>query len=72
MILLNRLLAKFQLLPTRGIKRVIWIVLAVLVAVVTLFGGYYYWDRYVHLGDKSPLELDVERMEELLRSLDGE
>jgi tetratricopeptide (TPR) repeat protein len=67
MFLLNRLLAKLEPVPTRGLRRAVWIVLAVLATVVVLFGGYYYWDRYVHLGDKSPLELDVERMEEAVR-----
>jgi tetratricopeptide (TPR) repeat protein len=67
MLLLNRLLAKLQLVSTRGIKRAIWIVLAVLAVAIVLFGGYYYWDRYVHLGDKSPLEIDIERMEEAVR-----
>jgi len=67
MFLLSRLLAKLQLVPTRGIRRAVWIVLVVLAIAVALFGGYYYWDRYVHLGDKSPLELDVERMEEAVR-----
>ena len=67
MIVLNRLWAKLQLVPTRGIRRAVWGVLAVLAAVVALFGGYYYWDRYVHLGDKSPLELDIERMEQAVR-----
>ena len=67
MLLVNRLWAKLQRVPTRGIKLAIWIVSAVLAAIVALFGGYYYWDRYVHLGDKSPLELDIERMEEAVR-----
>ncbi len=31
------------------------------------FAGYYYWDRYVHLGDQSPLELGVASLEEAVR-----
>jgi tetratricopeptide (TPR) repeat protein len=58
---------KLQLSSTRDIQRAIWIVLAALIASLVLFGGYYYWDRYVHLGDRSPLELDIERMEAAVR-----
>jgi tetratricopeptide (TPR) repeat protein len=38
-----------------------------LIASLALFGSYYYWDRYMHLGDKSPLELDIEYMEQVIR-----
>ena len=54
-------------LGTKSIQRLVWIVLAVLVVSLVLFGGYYYWDRYVHLGDKSPAELDIEQMEQVVR-----
>jgi tetratricopeptide (TPR) repeat protein len=58
---------ELQLPSSQDIQRAIWIVLATLVASTVLFGGYYYWDRYVYLGDKSPLELEIERMEEAIR-----
>ncbi len=58
---------KRRQLSIRGIQRLIWLVLAALATSVVLFGGYYYWDRYVHIGDKSPLELDIENMEEIIR-----
>jgi tetratricopeptide (TPR) repeat protein len=64
---LSRFEQKLQSFTTQGIKRAIWVVLIALTASLALFGGYYYWDRYVHLGDKSPLELDIERMEEVIR-----
>ena len=54
-------------LSTQGIQRAIWIALAALIANLALFGGYYYWDRYMHLGDKSPLELDIDQMEQVIR-----
>ena len=50
-----------------NIQRAIWIILALLVATLVLFGGYYYWDRYIHLGDKSPIELNVEALEQAIR-----
>jgi len=40
--------------------------LVALVASSVLFGGYYYWDRYVRLGDKSPLELGIESLEQAI------
>jgi len=64
---LNRLVRKLCLSSTQDIQRAIWIVLTTLVASLALFGGYYYWDRYVHLGDKSPLELDIEMLEKAVR-----
>jgi tetratricopeptide (TPR) repeat protein len=43
-------------------------VLATLITVLVLFSAYYYWDRYVvRLGDQSPLELGVERLEQAIR-----
>ena len=56
-----------QKLSVKNIQRAIWIVLAFLVATLMLFGGYYYWDRYIHIGDKSPIELDVEALEQAIR-----
>ncbi len=60
----NRITQKGQFLSTRNIQRAVWIVFAVLIVTVVLFAGYYYWDRYVgQLGDKSPLELGIEKLE---------
>ena len=66
MSLLDRFLQRVQLSNTRDIQRAIRFVSVTLVVSVALFGAYYYWDRYVHLGDKSPLELDIERMEQVI------
>jgi len=52
---------------TKNIQWAIWIVLALLIVSVMAFGSYYYWDRYVHLGDQSPLELDIQRLEQTVR-----
>ena len=41
--------------------------MAVLVALITLaFGGYYYWDRYIHLGDMSPNELGLTHIQKVM------
>ncbi|MFQ5575742.1 MAG: tetratricopeptide repeat protein [Anaerolineae bacterium] len=58
---------KNRTVSTKTLQRAIWIVFAGLIVVVVGFGGYYYWDRYVHLGDKSPLELDIEHLEQAIR-----
>jgi tetratricopeptide (TPR) repeat protein len=42
--------------------------MAVLVAVLVIaFGAYYYWDRYVHLGDMSPAELGITHLEQVMQ-----
>ena len=63
----NHLVQKRRTLSTQGIQRAIWIALAALIVSVASFGGYYYWDRYVHSGDKSPLDRDIEHMEEVIK-----
>ena len=43
----------------QSFSRLVKLMLAAVVGVTLLFGAYYYWDRYIHLGDKSPVELSV-------------
>lgn len=63
----NHLSGKGQIMSTKNLQRLV-ILLLVLIGVVLIgFGGYYYWDRYVHLGDKSPLDLNIEHMEQAIR-----
>lgn len=56
-----------QRFSTQSLQRAIKVVLVALVISVVLFGAYYYWDRYTHWGDKSPLEYDIEYMEQVIR-----
>ncbi|MFQ5400928.1 MAG: tetratricopeptide repeat protein [Anaerolineae bacterium] len=51
----------------RLLGRLVLAALALFCLVAIAFGSYYYWDRYVHIGDKSPLELGVEHLEEMIR-----
>jgi len=51
---------------TQTIRRAIWVTLAALVIVLFMFTGYYIWDRYVHPGDQSPLDLNIQHMEEAI------
>jgi tetratricopeptide (TPR) repeat protein len=48
---------------TQAIERAVWMALAGLVCVALAFAGYYVWDRYVHLGDRSAAERCVEEAE---------
>lgn len=49
------------------LDRLVLITLAALIVVVVGFGAYYYWDRYVHLGDESPVEKGAAHLEEMVR-----
>jgi len=51
----------------RLLGRLVVIALALVILVSTAFAAYYYWDRYVHLGDQSPMEREIEHLEQLAR-----
>ena len=51
----------------RQLSRLVKLTLAALLILIVVFGGYYYWDRYIYLGDRSPLDVDVEHLEEMVR-----
>lgn len=51
----------------RLVDRLLWFVLVVLLIVTAVFAGYYYWDRYLHIGDQSPLDRGVQHLEQLVR-----
>ena len=53
---------------TQQLNRLVWLALASLVGLALTFAGYYYWDRYVHLGDKPPLEMGINKLEADVRS----
>jgi len=51
------------------------VVLALLIAVVLTLGAfaaYYYWDRYVAIGDQSPVERNVAHLEQMVRKNPGD
>jgi len=52
---------------TQTLRRLVWGTLAALMILSISFGGYYTWDRYLHLGDKSPLEENTAQLEKLVR-----
>lgn len=49
------------------LQRLAWALLTTVIGVGLAFAGYYYWDRYVHLGDKSPLEMGISQLEAQVR-----
>ena len=53
-------------LSTETIQRAFWIVLALLLAILLGFAGYYIWDRYLHAEGQDPVELGIARMEEAI------
>jgi len=52
---------------TQLLKRLVWITFAAFLLGVTAFSGFYYWDRYIHLGDTSPIEKNIAHLEKLVR-----
>ena len=53
---------------SRQITRAIWVVLTLILIVLIVFAGYYYWDRYVYGDDRTPLEIGILNMEEQVRA----
>lgn len=45
---------------TLALRRAVLIALGTLGIVVSAFAGYYLWDRYVHLGDHSPMQVQAQ------------
>ena len=43
-------------------------VFALILIVLIVFAGYYYWDRYVYLDDRNPLEIGILNLEEQVRA----
>lgn len=52
---------------TQVLRRMVWGALVALIVLSISFGGYYTWDRYLHLDDKSPLEDNISHLEKLVR-----
>ncbi len=57
----------FDINDSRQLSRLVKLALAAVLILIVVFSGYYYWDRYIHLGDKSPLDIGVEHLEEMVR-----
>ena len=53
--------------PKSQLDRAIWVTASALVVVVVGFSIFYYFDRYVAFGDKSPSELAASELEDYIR-----
>jgi tetratricopeptide (TPR) repeat protein len=47
---------------TDVLRRAVLLAVVALATVVSAFAGYYFWDRYVHRGDRSPIEVQTESL----------
>ena len=54
-------------LNTQNIRRAIIIVGTLLIVVITAFGAYYYWDRFLPRGEPSPVESAIREAEQAVR-----
>ncbi len=52
---------------TNQLKRIILYSAMALGLAIVSFSGYYYWDRYVHIGDQSPVSKSIDELEGLVR-----
>lgn len=52
---------------TAQLQRLAVILAVTVLTSAVLFGGYYYWDRYVHWGDQSPVERTVAQLEQAVK-----
>jgi len=60
-------LTQHHLIDNRSLLRLVkWMLVAVVLITVT-FGGYYFWDRYVHVGDMSPSELGISHLLQIVQ-----
>lgn len=50
----------------RSLRRMVLLMLLAFILVTVAFAAYYYWDRYVHLGDETPLERGAAHLEQLV------
>lgn len=53
------------------LRKAVWVAAIVFLALLTVFGTYYYFDRYVAGDDRSPLEMGIEELEAAVRSDPG-
>lgn len=49
------------------VNRAIIVTISLMIVIGTLFGAFYYWDRYVHTGTISPNEIELSKLEDLVR-----
>ena len=60
-------LSQSILTSNQSLSRLVKWMLAAVICISLLFGGYYFWDRYVHLGDKTPIEMSISQWEQIVQ-----
>lgn len=60
-------LGRLNNLRSRDLIRYIWTAGLAFAAIALMFFGYYYKDRYVRVGDKSPLDISIDQLEIAVR-----
>ena len=54
------------------LDRLTKLMLFAILAISVVFGAYYFWDRYVHPGDMSPVELGITHLEQVVQADPGD
>ncbi len=62
-----RLWLNITLSDNRRLRNLVIQVATTVLGVSIAFGAYYYWDRYVSLGDQSPIEINISDLEVAVR-----
>jgi tetratricopeptide (TPR) repeat protein len=57
----------YVLKDNRSLIRLIWLAAAGILIVAAAFSAYYYWDRYVHRDDQSPMTKSINELEAQVR-----
>jgi tetratricopeptide (TPR) repeat protein len=52
----------------RTLDRLILLMLVAILGISFVFGAYYFWDRYIHPGDMSPIDLGIAHLEQVVQS----
>jgi tetratricopeptide (TPR) repeat protein len=52
----------------RTLDRLNIVLLVAILSISSVFGAYYFWDRYIHPGDMSPIDLGISHLEQVVQS----
>lgn len=60
--------SKPQIFNRRMLDQLTSLMLVAVLGVSVVFGAYYFWDRYIHPGDMSPVELGISHLEQVVQT----
>ena len=52
----------------RALDRINILLLVAVLGITFVFGAYYFWDRYIHPGDMSPIDLGIAHLEQVVQT----